>query len=455
MISFNDVRKRLYTRRLAVESLEQRAFLSATTGDEPVAPLVGEDEHAGDVHLVITEGSLTPEHGAYGWDFVDEGGGPVADIGFDADGQPNESELSLVTASPLLYWNGRGSKPDFRPMPVGLEISLEGLGGSIAVTGTSDPGARVLIGQEDNGVVHSHLAASIGVNSNSGLIAFYAKVESSDDATGATGPIAFVLNFGRSEAVHDKGISFLEDRPIILDAGIENAPGTYKSGDTIEFKTTFSTDVIIRGKPQIPFTLGGESRLATYASHDSAARTSTFAYQIKRTDPIDLDGLVIGQVLKMGGRASIKAIDSGMSVLSVLPSIDASDVNVDTSVPSITSIVAVTTDGTYGIGSVLQFNAIVSKPVTVTGLPMIGFTSQRGARLGGALQYVAASSTSTSLRFEYTVQAGDAALRGLSLDRAFSSLGNFEIQDLLGNDILTRTPRAVFNGIRVAVVTNS
>jgi hypothetical protein len=422
---------------LAGERLENRSMLA------------GDDHgHSADVHVHIEDNAIVTEHTAFGWDFEDEGGRFVADIGFDADDQPEGTSLRLVPKTNLLFWNGLGSTPTFSIVSGSTQLQLEGYAGSrMDVSRGSALGGFVTIGAEDQGVVHEHVAASIG-SAPRGVYAFYASVESSaSDPLAATKPIAFVLNRGASERVHDRAIESLEDRPIIVSASCTTPNGTYKAGQTIDVAVTFSDDIIIRGKPQIILDVGGKGRLATYHSHDAETRTSTFRYTIARQDPVDADGIGIGRTLRFAPGSSIRAVDGGAAVLSVLPQIDGSGVRIDTTVPRSTGIVSAVAAGNYTVGQVLEFRVNFSKPVVVTGSPRLEFVTNANVRFAGNPEYVSGSSSS-QLTFRYTVQAGDVARNGVTLRRAFGLMGA-TVQDSLQNPAQFGVGRVTFGTIRV------
>jgi hypothetical protein len=426
---------------LAGERLESRSMLAAD-----------DHGHSGDVHVHVEGSALVTDHGAFGWDFANEGGRFVADIGFDADDQPEGTSLRLVPKTNLLYWNGRGATPAFSIASGSMLLELEGYAGSrLDVSRGAGPGGFVTIGAEDGGVVHEHVAASIGSAPN-GVYAFYASIESTAaDPLTPTKPVAFVLNRGVAERVHDLAIEALEDRPIVVGASATTPNGTYKAGQTIDVAVTFSEDIIVRGRPQIVLNVAGRGRLATYHAHDPETRTATFRYTIARQDPIDADGIGVGRTLSLPPGSSIRAVDGGAAVLSVLPHIDGSGIKIDTSLPRSTGIISAVAAGNYTVGQVLEFRVNFSKPVVVSGSPRLEFVTNANVRFAGNPEYVSGSN-SRQLTFRYTVQAGDVARNGVTLRRAFGLIGGATVQDSVQNPAQFEPGRVTFGNIRVRPV---
>ena len=90
--------------------------------------------------------------------------------------------------------------------------------------------------------------------------------------------------------------------------------------------------------------------------------------------------------------------DFGYGVIDTL----VGDTTDDTVAPTVASITATTANGTYKTGDTIQIAVTFSETVIVTGTPQLALNS------GGTASYSSGSGTST-LNFNYTVQAGDAA----------------------------------------------
>ena len=97
--------------------------------------------------------------------------------------------------------------------------------------------------------------------------------------------------------------------------------------------------------------------------------------------------------------------------------------------PAVVSSVSVPSDSTYGAGQNLDFTINFNKVVTVTGTPQIALTIGADTVYAG---YYAASSTSTSLVFRYTVAADQADSDGITL--GLLTLNGGTIRGTAGND---------------------
>jgi hypothetical protein len=431
------------------ERLESRAMLAADDhGHDDDHEDHDDHGHSGDVHVHVEGNKLSTEHGAFGWDFVDEGAGYVADIGFDADDQPDGSSLRLVPKTNLLYWNGIGPTPRFTLAAGGFPLRFEGYAGSRLTLGpVAGLGGSVTIAAEEGGVVHEHVAAAIG-GAPTGIYAFYATIESTAGGSLApTEPIAFVLNRGLGEQVHEAAVEGLEERPIVVGAVSRTPNGTLRAGQVIDIAVTFSEAVVVQGKPQIGLNVGGAGRAAVHHAYDAATRTSTFRYTVSAQDPVDADGIVIGRQFGFASGSSIRDADGGAAVLQVIPRIDGSRIRIDTTIPRSTGIVAAVAAGSYTAGQVLQFRVTFSKPVVVTGTPRLQFVTGGETRFAGNPVYVSGSN-SQQLTFRYTVQPTDVARNGVTLRRAFALIGA-SVRDSLGNPAQFGTGVVAFPSIRV------
>lgn len=85
------------------------------------------------------------------------------------------------------------------------------------------------------------------------------------------------------------------------------APGTYRAGDRLEFRVTFSNPVRVTGVPQVEFSIGYDNRAAPYAF--GSGQVQTFAYTVQPGD-VDLDGLSLAPFIRLNN-GTIKDAETG------------------------------------------------------------------------------------------------------------------------------------------------
>ncbi|WP_167598988.1 Ig-like domain-containing protein [Comamonas sp. A23] len=102
----------------------------------------------------------------------------------------------------------------------------------------------------------------------------------------------------------------------------------------------------------------------------------------------------------------------------------------DTTPPTVTSVSASTPNGTYKTGDVISITVAFNETVTVTGVPQLTLETGSTDRV---VSY-ASGSGSSSLTFNYTVQAGDTSADLDYLGSGALSLNGGSIRDSAGND---------------------
>ncbi|XEG75678.1 DUF4347 domain-containing protein [Pseudomonas sp. abacavir_1] len=133
---------------------------------------------------------------------------------------------------------------------------------------------------------------------------------------------------------------------------------------------------------------------------------------------------------------------------------DSGNYAIDTLVPSVNSVSSSTANGVYKAGDVISIQVSFNEAVTVTGTPQL--TLETGAT-DRAVSYVSGSGTST-LTFNYTVQAGDSSADLDYLASNALSLNGGSIRDAAGNDAtltLASPGTAGSLGANKAIVINS
>ncbi|MFM8494984.1 MAG: Ig-like domain-containing protein [Planctomycetia bacterium] len=226
-------------------------------------------------------------------------------------------------------------------------------------------------------------------------------------------------------------------------------PGTYVSGDRLRFIVALDDVVQLSGPPPaLTFTmlgsLGPRVGQATYTGGDQTSLL-TFEYEVQAGDFADRVSIGANPITLNGGAvrdASGNAVD-----FSTISSATFSGVFVN-----LAGVMQVTLaspgDKYYRAGENLLFDVEFSAPVTVTGAPVLSLVMGSATRNA---TYVSGSGTAT-LRFRYTVVAGDNDQDGVQFDVPTVLLpATATITSLGGNAQLAFVPPDI-SGVRVDAV---
>jgi hypothetical protein len=201
---------------------------------------------------------------------------------------------------------------------------------------------------------------------------------------------------------------------------------SYRAGEVLQFKVVLTQPVTVVGKPEIDLTVGRTRVSAVYQSGSGTSQLA-FNYAVRGNDN-DADGVALGNAIKLPRGASIRSDTTNLPV--ALPAVNTTGVRVDTAPPRVNALAA-PANGSYKAGQVLRFTATLSEAVAVAGVPTLPLVIGTTARQAS---YVAASSTPTSLVFEYTVQAGETDANGIAMTgRAIVLPTGASIRDAAGN----------------------
>ncbi|MCY4557051.1 MAG: cadherin-like beta sandwich domain-containing protein [Chloroflexi bacterium] len=206
------------------------------------------------------------------------------------------------------------------------------------------------------------------------------------------------------------------------------ADGTYATGDVISVAVTFNAPVTVDttdGTPYVAVSVGDNLRNAAYASIDATGKVLTFSYTVVEDDS-DQDGISIAaDALTLDGgsiTAQVGGADAGLDhdalasqaghIVNKVPSIVANGVAVISS--------PLATADTYGEGETITFTVTFESKVvvdTTDGIPTLEMDLWHpGATLETKeLSYVGGSGSST-LEFQYVVQAGDRDNTGIAVE---------------------------------------
>ncbi|MCU7975326.1 tandem-95 repeat protein [Shewanella sp. SW36] len=263
-------------------------------------------------------------------------------------------------------------------------------------------------------------------------------VSSNTDFDGIYG-VRITVNTGRQIAVDDIEITSprMPDTtpPTVTSVTSSTSDGTYKVGDPISIQVNFSENVIVAsGTPQLTLETGTTDRMINYTGGTNSS-TLTFTYTVQAGDvTADLDYTTTTALALNGSTIRDAAGNNAILTLASPGAANSLGNNkalvIDGVVPTVTSVNSSTANGTYNTGNSIDVQVNFSEAVTVTGTPQL--TLETGAT-DRTINYASGSGTST-LTFNYTVQAGD--ISG-DLDYVATSslaLGGGTIRDAAGND---------------------
>ncbi|MFK8401434.1 DUF4347 domain-containing protein [Pseudomonas sp. BGr12] len=225
------------------------------------------------------------------------------------------------------------------------------------------------------------------------------------------------------------------------------ANGTYVAGQNLDFVVNFSENVIVDtsgGTPNILVTLdGGGTVLAQYLS--GSGSTALLFRLVVSSGQFDSNGISLGSTIQTGGGTLRDS--AGNDINTALNSVaSTTGVLVDAVVPTVSSV-SVPAGAAYNAGDTLTFTVNTSETVLVNGVPRLLLD------IGGSTVFanlVSGSGTST-LVFQYTVQAGDNDADGISVSGL--SANGATLRDVAGNNMnLTLNNVGVTSGVIVDTV---
>ncbi len=222
-----------------------------------------------------------------------------------------------------------------------------------------------------------------------------------------------------------------------------NPNGTYGPGSVITIEVPFSEVVFVTGTPTLLLETGSTDRTATYLS-GSGTRVLSFSYTVQAGDTsADLDVTNSSALALNGGTIQDAAGNNAVLTLPAPSATGSLGANaalvIDGVVPTVSGIASSSSNGTYGVGSVLTLTVQFSEAVVVNtagGTPTLLLET---GSIDRSATYLSGSGTNT-LTFQYTVQAGDTSA---DLDVTSSSaleLNGGTISDAAGNNAVLTLP---------------
>ena len=223
------------------------------------------------------------------------------------------------------------------------------------------------------------------------------------------------------------------DSPSITSgAGDDN---TYIAGDVIDVSVTFSEPVVVTGSPQLPLVIGNTTRQADYQSGDSTSTTLVFKYTVVAGDN-DTDGIsIIANTLTLNGGTIVDNVSNAADLAHSVVSPDTSH-QVDTIQPIISGITIANTPLT--VGSEIRVTVVFSEAVnvdTTAGTPFVTLTMDTAVTRPA--EYKSGAGTPADpLLFTYTLDTGDSAPNGISIDANALASNDRTITDTAGNSAI-------------------
>ena len=213
--------------------------------------------------------------------------------------------------------------------------------------------------------------------------------------------------------------------PVVTSVTASPGTGQFEVGQTITFTLTFSELVKLSGNVVLNLNDGGT---ATYTGGTAATTTLTFQTTVlagQNASALTVSGVTIpaGAYIRASAGSGANAYLGG-AVKTF------GGISVDTSGPTVRSLVATPSDATLAAGAVITLNLVMSKIVSVTGgIPTLALND------GAVARYVSGSGTNT-LVFTTTVVPGqttpDLAATSFNLNGALVVDSKGRVADMTG-----------------------
>ncbi|MHA6194443.1 DUF4347 domain-containing protein [Pseudomonas wadenswilerensis] len=228
------------------------------------------------------------------------------------------------------------------------------------------------------------------------------------------------------------GQTYVIDRiaPTVSSVGVPGN-GTYVAGQNLDFTVNLTENTTVDttgGTPRIQVTLdNGQTAWANYVS-GSGSNALVFRLDVANGQ-LDTDGITLGSAIDLNGGTVRDG--AGNDAVTTLNSVgDTSGVKVDAVVPVVDSV-GLPANGSYKAGDVLSFTVNTSEGVVVDTL---GGTPRLVLTVGGVTRYATyvSGAADGALVFQYTVQSGDTAASGISVNGTLDLNGG-HVNDPAGN----------------------
>ncbi|MBF0098014.1 MAG: DUF4347 domain-containing protein [Magnetococcales bacterium] len=281
-------------------------------------------------------------------------------------------------------------------------------------TGTTDRNATYASGSGSSTLTFQYTVQSGDTASDldyTGTTALASNGGTIADAAGNNATLTLAAVGAANSLGNNKAIVVDTTAPTVSSVTSTTSNGTYTTGDTINITVNFSeavTVVTTGGTPYLTLETGTTDRNATYAS-GSGSTALVFTYTVQSGDTsTDLDYTGTTALASNGGTIQDAAGNNATLTLAspgAAGSLGNAKSLVIIQVPTVSSVSASSSNGTYKSGDTVNVTVTFSEAVTVTGTPYLTLatgTTNRNATY-------ASGSGSTTLTFAYVIQSGDTA----------------------------------------------
>ena len=189
----------------------------------------------------------------------------------------------------------------------------------------------------------------------------------------------------------------------------------------------------------IPLTVGASSVNAVYGS---GINTANIIYRpASLTGYNDTDGITVSSPLS--GTATLKDLAGNTVSTKTFTAPTTTGIFVDTTAPTVTSITAITPDGTYIAGDTIDYSVTFSESVTTN---VVGLFPRLTLVVGSTNKYLlpTANATGTTHTFRYTIVSGDLDTNGVTITvNSFANNGTTAYARDAGRNNVSTTLTAV------------
>ncbi len=249
-------------------------------------------------------------------------------------------------------------------------------------------------------------------------------------AAGAIG-LAAAAGVGKSSDTSDKVPPTVSKVEITSATGAANS--TLNAGDVVTVTVTMSEATTVTGSPTVALNIGGSTVSASYDSANSTSTALQFNYTVL-AGQTDTGGISVDANSLAANAGTVKDAAGNSATLTHSAVTDNSSYLVDTTAPTVSKVEITSATGaansTLNAGDVVTVTVTMSEATTVTGSPTVA------VNIGGttvSASYDSANSTSTALKFNYTVLAGQTDTNGVSVDANSLAANAGTLKDAAGN----------------------